>query len=66
MKRHVIIEGDCGLCGAPVTIVDGVWPEGHDLGQCTPRRPPDPDIVRGETIEVPIAALFGQADGGKK
>jgi hypothetical protein len=67
MNRHVIMEGDCGLCGAPVTAINGVWPPGHGLGECVPQQQPAPDIVRGETIRVPIAALFEQtSDEGDK
>jgi len=62
------IEGDCGLCGAPVEVVDGVWPPGHGRGKCAPPRDATPDVVRGETIEIPIADVFSTRaiDGGKK
>jgi hypothetical protein len=66
MKRHIIPEGDCGLCGAPVTVTNGVWPPGHGLGKCAPRQQPTPDIVRGETVGVPLAEAFGRLDDGGK
>lgn len=53
------ITGDCSLCGATVTIVDGVWPPGHGFGKCVVRHAQDlSGFVRGETITIPIDDMF--------
>lgn len=60
----ISVTGDCINCGETVTSVDGQMPPGHRRGEC---RGPQLaaataiDVVRGDTVAIPIADLVAAA-----
>ena len=56
------ITGDCVHCGETVTAVDGQMPPGHGLGKCVEPRAVATDVVRGDTIDIPITNILPEGD----